>query len=393
MISKDWEGSNYYRDLEVDSDASFAEIKSAYRKALRTYHPDFNNQVDQSERFAAITKAYSVLKDPKSRDLYDEYLFGATEMPRRKLDEKKSDKKRNLLFRAALFVIVLLLLRNFGFISAPVTTTQSGSGSVTSENSGGSNNGDRNQVLALMVGPSGPPGPAGVAGKDGFIGLNGYQGKDGIAGAPGAIGEQGPIGPAGEQGLQGLQGLQGAAGAAGAAGVAGAGVVIVALSSGDANCSNGGTKFVSSTGTVSYACNGTGGSGSSGSLGSGYVEIGTCDASVKVTLETAYVDGQFKMSAIIIDELAGICNGKTLSAILKIKTGTISATPSPGYSGGDSYSCTTSLVLDQNSGINANSVALTSADCTNTSTNANTFNNIWALDVSSASDGLLLQII
>jgi hypothetical protein len=244
-----------------------------------------------------------------------------------------------------------------------------------------------------MVGPSGPPGPAGVAGKDGFIGLNGYQGQDGIAGAPGAIGEQGPIGPAGEQGLQGLQGLQGAAGAAGAAGVAGAGVVIVALNSGDANCPAGGTKFVSSTGTISYACNGTGGSGSSGSLGTGYVEIGTCDASVKVTLETAYVDGQFKMSAIIIDELAGICNGKTLSAILKIKTGAISATPSPGYSGGDSYSCTTSLVLDQNSGINANSVALTSADCTNTSTNANTFNNIWALDVSSASDGLLLQII
>jgi hypothetical protein len=159
------------------------------------------------------------------------------------------------------------------------------------------------------------------------------------------------------------------------------------------NCSNGGTKFVSSTGTVSYACNGTGGSGSSGSLGSGYVEIGTCDASVKVTLETAYVDGQFKMSAIIIDELAGICNGKALSAVLKIKSGTLSATGSPGYVATDSYSCTTTLVLDQNSGVNANSIALTSADCTNTRTNANTFNNIWALDVSSAADGLLLQII
>ena len=181
--------------------------------------------------------------------------------------------------------------------------SQSTTGGISQGDVQGENKGDSNQVLALMVGPAGPPGPAGVAGKDGFVGLNGYQGKDGIPGAPGAVGDQGPIGPAGPQGVQGLQGLQGAQGAAGAAG---AGVVIVALDVGDSNCSAGGTKFISSTGTISYACNGTSGGGGSGSLGTGYVEVGTCDSSVKISLETAYVDGQFKMSAIIVDELAGL---------------------------------------------------------------------------------------
>lgn len=385
MIDKSWEGSNYYQDLGITPDASFAEIKSAYRKSLRAYHPDFNSGSDQSEKFQQVTKAYSVLKNQKSRDLYDDYLFGATEMPRRRAESSKGSKNRNLLFRAALFIVVLLLLRNFGFIGVQ-QEIQSGSQSTTGGITQGENKGDSNQVLALMVGPAGPPGPAGVAGKDGFVGLNGYQGKDGIPGAPGAIGEQGPIGPAGEQGIQGLQGLQGLQG------VAGAGVVIVSLPVGDANCAAGGTKFISSTGTTSYACNGSGGSGGSGSLGTGYVEVGTCDASVKISLETAYTGEQFKMSAIIVDELAGACNGQTLSAVLKIKSGSITATGSPGYQAGDSYQCTTVLDLVANSGVNANSVALTSADCTNIRTNANTFNNIWALDVSSAADGLLLQI-
>jgi hypothetical protein len=379
MISKDWEGSNFYKDLEVSPDATAAEIKSAFREALRTYHPDLNSQSDQSQRFQAITKAYAVLKDAKSRDMYDDYLFGSIEMPRRRVEAKTKDRKASLLFRAALFILILLLLKSLGLIGVQQQVNQN-----TSETSTGKNNQDNNQVLALMVGPVGPPGPAGVAGKDGFIGLNGYQGKDGIAGAPGKVGEQGatgPVGPAGPAGAQGIQGLQGAAGS---------GVVIISLSSGDANCADGGTKFVSSTGAISYACNG--GGGGSGSLGTGYVAIGTCDASAKISLETAYVAGQFKMNAIVIDELAGKCNGQTLTAVLKIKSDPISATGSPGYVGGDSYLCTTVLSLDPNSGNNANLISLTSANCKNTTSNATNFNNVWALDVSTASDGLLLQI-
>ena len=107
MISKDWEGSNFYQDLGVSPDASFTEIKSAYRRSLRAYHPDLNSGADQSERFQGITKAYSVLKNVKSRNLYDEYLFGSTEMPRRNAEERKENKKKNLLFRAALFLSLI----------------------------------------------------------------------------------------------------------------------------------------------------------------------------------------------------------------------------------------------------------------------------------------------
>jgi len=390
MIEKDWEGSNYYQDLSISPDATLAEIKSAYRRSLRAYHPDLNSSADQSERFQAITNAYSVLKNNQSRNLYDEYLFGAGQLPRRQPEREERSKKRNLLFRAALFIIVLLLLRNFGLIGIQQQVEVSGS---TNNNggktqNGNTNPGDRNQVLALMVGPAGPPGPAGVAGKDGFIGLNGYQGKDGIAGAPGAVGVQGPIGPAGTQGLQGLQGP------AGAAGVAGAGVAIVPLERDvDPGCPEGGTKFISSTGTISYACNGAG--GGSGSLGAGYVSVLACDTSVKISLETAFIDGQFKMSAIIIDQLSGACDNQTLSAVLKIKSSPLNYTTGNGntsYNTSHSYLCSAELDLVPNSGVDANSIALTSADCTNTTTNANTFNDIWALDVSSASDALLLQV-
>jgi hypothetical protein len=45
----------------------------------------------------------------------------------------------------------------------------------------------------------------------------------------------------------------------------------------------GGTKFISSTGTISYACNG----GAGASLGSGFVNIGSCDASVELTLQSS----------------------------------------------------------------------------------------------------------
>jgi hypothetical protein len=381
MIAKDWEGSDFYKDLAISPDASMAQVKTAYREALRAYHPDLNSQSDQSERFQAITKAYAVLKDVKIRDLYDDYLFGSTEMPRRRIEEKKKNSKRDLLFRAAVFIFLLLLLKSLGIIGVQQQVVQDTSQTTTGINDTSGeikNNRDSNQVLALMVGPTGPPGPAGVAGKDGFIGLNGYQGKDGIAGAPGKVGEQGATGPAGAQGAQGIQG------------VAGSGVVIVSLPSGDSNCANGGTKFVSSVGVISYACNG--GGGSSGSLGTGYVTVGTCDASAKISLKTAYTSGQFKMTGIIVDELSGKCNGQTLTAVLKIKPAPISATGSPGYAGGDSYLCTTSLTLNPNSGDNANLITLTSANCKNNTDNTSNFNNIWALDVSPASDGLLLQI-
>ena len=98
------------------------------------------------------------------------------------------------------------------------------------------------------------------------------------------------------------------------------------------------------------------------------------------------------MSAIIIDQLAGDCHNQVLTAVLKIKSGSIDGTSAGTYQAADSYACTLRLNLDDTSGENANSVALTSDDCTNTRTNANSFNSVFASDISSASDALLIQI-
>jgi curved DNA-binding protein CbpA len=389
VIPKEWPGSDFYRDLGVNSYASLEEIKSAYRNLVRELHPDVNPDVDSREKFRKVTLAYTVLSDDATRKKYDDFLFGEGDIPLQREYATKEIKNRKffgLIGRVALFIIMLLILRSFGF-SIPQSSTPAKQGGISSALQKLVGNGN-NEILALMVGPQGPPGPAGVAGKNGFIGLNGYQGKDGLPGAPGAVGEQGPIGPAGPQGLQGLPGLPGAAGLAGLNGQN----VTISTASSD-QCNAGGYVLSgkdTSGATVSVpVCNGSGGGGGSGILGTGYVNVGACDSNVKISLESAFINDEFKMSAIIIDQLSGNCDGQLLTATLKVKSGTIDGT-SGTYIAGDTYICSTRLSLDSNS--ESNSVALTSADCVNNRTNNNTFNDLLAIDVSSDARGLQIQI-
>ncbi|NBB95707.1 MAG: DnaJ domain-containing protein [Planctomycetes bacterium] len=64
---------DYYDILGVKRNASEADIKSAYRKLARKYHPDVNKAADAGEKFREATKAYEVLSDPEKRKTYDQF--------------------------------------------------------------------------------------------------------------------------------------------------------------------------------------------------------------------------------------------------------------------------------------------------------------------------------
>ncbi|WP_372739778.1 DnaJ C-terminal domain-containing protein [Neptunomonas sp.] len=66
------EYKDYYKILGVEREASAADIKRAYQKLARKYHPDVNKEKNSEERFKEVNEAYHALKDPKKRKAYDQ---------------------------------------------------------------------------------------------------------------------------------------------------------------------------------------------------------------------------------------------------------------------------------------------------------------------------------
>ncbi|MBP3461912.1 MAG: molecular chaperone DnaJ [Bacilli bacterium] len=68
---------DYYEVLGVDKNASEAEIKSAFRKLAKKYHPDVSKEPDAAEKFKEAQEAYAVLSDAQKRSQYDQFGHAA----------------------------------------------------------------------------------------------------------------------------------------------------------------------------------------------------------------------------------------------------------------------------------------------------------------------------
>lgn len=68
---------DYYEILGVSKDADDKEIKSAFRKLAKKYHPDVSKEPDAAEKFKEAQEAYAVLSDPEKRSQYDKYGHAA----------------------------------------------------------------------------------------------------------------------------------------------------------------------------------------------------------------------------------------------------------------------------------------------------------------------------
>jgi len=65
---------DYYKILGIDKTAALKDIKNAYRKLARKYHPDLNpNDANAKKNFQQINEANEVLSDPEKRKKYDQY--------------------------------------------------------------------------------------------------------------------------------------------------------------------------------------------------------------------------------------------------------------------------------------------------------------------------------
>ncbi|NJO76688.1 MAG: J domain-containing protein [Leptolyngbyaceae cyanobacterium RM1_406_9] len=66
--------SNHYEILNIDPAASQAEIKQAYRRLAKQFHPDSNREIANNDRITKINAAYEILGDPQRRQSYDREL-------------------------------------------------------------------------------------------------------------------------------------------------------------------------------------------------------------------------------------------------------------------------------------------------------------------------------
>ncbi len=75
LRTREWSGVDYYAELGIAPNASRAAVDEAYRRRAKELHPDTNPDPTAEARFKRLTAAYEVLRDPASREAYDDFRF------------------------------------------------------------------------------------------------------------------------------------------------------------------------------------------------------------------------------------------------------------------------------------------------------------------------------
>jgi len=73
--TREWSGVDYYAELGITAQASRAAVDEAYRRQAKALHPDRNREATAEDRFKRLTAAYEVLRDPVSREAYDDFRY------------------------------------------------------------------------------------------------------------------------------------------------------------------------------------------------------------------------------------------------------------------------------------------------------------------------------
>lgn len=91
---------DYYSVLEIAPDASVSEIRAAYHRATRRFHPDGHRQIGDDMRpvlgriAKRVAEAYSVLRDPRRRQVYDQQIRGDSARVRMPLVQAEAEAER-----------------------------------------------------------------------------------------------------------------------------------------------------------------------------------------------------------------------------------------------------------------------------------------------------------